>query len=387
MNLKSPSGKGLTVNLRNARACLLLRCAARALALNLGSAAWAADAKPSGRVPLIYSSDLLHPHDDPDDHFDLVTLFCLPELDVKAILLDLGASQEKRSGRVPVEQMLKLTGRKIPYASGLTEKLKSPSDAGRGQPARAQGAVDLLLKVLRESPQSVTYIGTGSTRDLVAALNREPELLKKKLARVYVSIGNAQDGGSEWNVDLDPQAYVGLMRSGLPICWLPCMPMERANTNSLFATYWKFRQDQVLETAPQPIQNFFIYALQTVGPDELDPLKALHADLRPWRHLVWKMERNMWSTPALLHAAGRLTHRRGKTWAATAAPPAGSETVETFTFVPARVTVNDSAKTTKHLSALDSNLQIIRISAPEFYADAMRESLANLFREFPLSKR
>src|SRR6266545_4893119 len=138
MNLKSPALKRPAINLMNFHASLLLRCLALALAISLAPTAWAADANPSACVPLIYSTDLLHPHDDPDDHFDLVTLFCLPELDVKAILLDQGASQQKRSGRVPVEQMLQLTGRKIPYASGLSEKLKSPGDAGRDQPARTQ---------------------------------------------------------------------------------------------------------------------------------------------------------------------------------------------------------------------------------------------------------
>ena len=29
-------------------------------------------------VPVIYCTDLFHPHDDPDDHFDLATLFALP---------------------------------------------------------------------------------------------------------------------------------------------------------------------------------------------------------------------------------------------------------------------------------------------------------------------
>jgi hypothetical protein len=57
----------------NSRACRLLRSLALALTLKLTSLASAADAKPSARVPLIYSSDLLHPHDDPDDHFDLAT--------------------------------------------------------------------------------------------------------------------------------------------------------------------------------------------------------------------------------------------------------------------------------------------------------------------------
>lgn len=350
----------------------------------LTSNAVAADTKETPRVPLIYSTDLLHPHDDPDDHFDLATLFCLPELDVKAILLDLGTQQAKRSGRTPVEQMLHLTGRKIPVATGLADKLKSPADLGADQSAQTQEAVELLLKVLRESPQPVTYVGTGSARDLVAAFNREPDLLKRKMGRVYVSIGNAQNGGREWNVDLDPQAYVGLMRSGLPIYWCPCMPMERANSNSLHSTYWKFTQDQVLETAPRPLQNFFIYALQTVAPKELDPMKALDADLRPWRHLVWKMERNMWSTPDLLHAAGRKIYRTQLGWTALRSPTPNAEAVEFFSFVPARVEVDDTGNTRLTVYGDSPNLKVFQLNDAQLYNEALHDILRELFRAFPL---
>lgn len=355
-----------------------------ALAALLTLRSEAADTKAESRVPLIYSTDLLHPHDDPDDHFDLATLFSLPELDVKAILLDLGAQQATRSGRTPVEQMLHLTGRRIPFASGLAEKLESPNDPALDQPAATQAAVELLLKVLRDATQPVTYVGTGSARDLVAAFNRNPELLQRKLDRVYVSIGNAQDGGREWNVDLDPQAYVGLMRSGLPIYWCPCLPMERTNTRALHSTYWKFKQDQVLETAPRPLQNFFIYALQTVAPAELNPLKALTEDLRPWRHLVWKMERNMWSTPDLLHAAGRGIYRAQSGWTAAELPPPNGKPVPLFDFVPARAEVDDSGITRLMVGAASSNLKVFQLSDAQHYNEAMRDILRELFRAFPL---
>jgi hypothetical protein len=98
------------------------------------------------RIPFIHGTDLFHPHDDPDDHFDLATVFAMPELDVRAILLDLGKRQGEKPGRIPVEQMLKLSGRKVPYAVGLNEKLKSPEDKGLDQSPECQGAIDLLLK-------------------------------------------------------------------------------------------------------------------------------------------------------------------------------------------------------------------------------------------------
>ena len=47
----------------------------------------------SGRtVPVIYCTDLFHPHVDPDDHFDLATLYAMPELEIKGIVLDQGGN-------------------------------------------------------------------------------------------------------------------------------------------------------------------------------------------------------------------------------------------------------------------------------------------------------
>jgi len=48
---------------------LLLRCAPPAVS--------AAD-----KIPIIYSTDLYQPHEDPDDHVDLATLFALDEFEI-----------------------------------------------------------------------------------------------------------------------------------------------------------------------------------------------------------------------------------------------------------------------------------------------------------------
>jgi inosine-uridine nucleoside N-ribohydrolase len=131
----------------------------------------------AGGIPTIYCTDLFHPHDDPDDHFDLATLFALPELEVKAILLDQGDKQLKRPGAIPIRQMMQLTGHQMPFATGLGQKLVSPTDDGRAQPAEFQGAINLLLKTLREASEPVTVVAAGSVRDLCAAWNREPALV------------------------------------------------------------------------------------------------------------------------------------------------------------------------------------------------------------------
>lgn len=93
-------------------------------------------------MPVIYCTDLFHPHDDPDDHFDLAALFALPELDVKAIILDQGGKQVAKPGSIPVSQLLQLTSRRVPFETGLAQKLTSPADTGEAPftfvPARVE---------------------------------------------------------------------------------------------------------------------------------------------------------------------------------------------------------------------------------------------------------
>ena len=57
------------------------------------------DAAAEAKIPLLHSTDLLHPHDDPDDHYDLATVFAMPEFDLRGVVLDLGERQAQRPGR------------------------------------------------------------------------------------------------------------------------------------------------------------------------------------------------------------------------------------------------------------------------------------------------
>jgi hypothetical protein len=356
------------------------------LGLLLGALAVQAGAAPTP-VPVIYGTDLFHPHVDPDDHFDLATLFALPELDVKAILLDQGDRQLQRPGAIPLRQMRRLTGREVAFAAGLGAKLASLSDDGRSQPAEFQGAVELLLEVLRQSREPVTLIMAGSVRDVCAAWNRDPGLLRQKVGRLYLNIGSAEDGAIEYNVELDPKAYAGLLRSGLPIYLCCCLPMRRGVPQAEFSTWWQFRQSDVLETAPKGLQAYFIYGLQRPSPEEVDPIKALTMDLRPWRRLVWEMDRNMWCTAPFLHAAGRTVCKFNGSWFCAQPSPAGAQLDNLFTFVPARVEVDDSGKTKKLLNDPNPNVQLFKVTAQDSYAAAMRDCLRELLCSWPPAKK
>lgn len=343
---------------------------------------WAPAAEPAAaaaRVPVIYGSDLFHPHDDPDDHYDLATLFALPEFDIKAILLDLGDRQKQRPGRIPLEQMFHMTGRSAPFATGLSSPLKSPDDKGLDRPADDQKAIELLIQTLREAPEPVTVIMAGSVRDLVAAFNREPALLREKIARAYINIGSADASEVEWNVRLDAHAYQGVMKSGLPIYWCPCVP----GNGHRHSTYWKFRQDAVLENLPRPLLNFFVYALQRVAVEDIAPLAAIDGDLAPFRRLPELMERNMWCTAGFLHAAGYRVKVDGERFALTREPP-GPPQQEVFRFVPVRVELDREGRALKVVDDPASSLQVFSAADNARYQQAMLDSLRHLLQHLSL---
>jgi hypothetical protein len=273
----------------------------------------------SGSVPVIYTTDLYHPHDDPDDHFDLATLFALPEFDIRAVIFDLGPRGKDRPGLPALRQLMHITGREVPHALGLTDVLRSPEDRAENQPAEAQAGIDLILSVLRESREPATIITAGSLRDVAAAFNREPALFREKVARLYINIGHS-GGGEEHNVRLDPHAYVRILRSGLPVHWVPCFGADG------YYSLWQFRQGDVLESASPALQNYFLYALARIDAAEDDPIAWLKrtppVDLKS---KFWENARRMWCTAPFLHAAGR----RG----------------ETFSFERVSVRIEDTGRT------------------------------------------
>jgi hypothetical protein len=321
---------------------------------------------------------LFHPPDDPDDWFDLATLFAIGQFDIRGIVLDQGEKQKERSGRIPIEQMMAITGRKgIVSAYGLPRKLQSPSDKGLDQPEEFQAGVELILSVLRKSDKKVTLIAVGSLRDVCAAYNREPGLLKKKVERLYVVAGHS-DGGEEYNVQLDPHAYVGVMRSGLPIYWMPCFGKEP------YLCRWQFRQGDVLENCPLELQNYFVYGLTRADPKKIDAVLALDKPIAAdVKERIWAMDRAMWSTAAFIHAAGLTVVMKDGQWRLVPAEEAG-EAKPAFRFVPALVSVKDDGAT--RLEELEARpaeqvMQIFQFQGTASdYSRAMSQCLTGLLK-------
>ena len=284
------------------------------------------------KIPIVYSTDLFHPHADPDDHYDLACLFAIAEFDIRGVVLDLGQTQAERCGRPAVEQMMHLTGRRVPWAIGLSRPLRKPSDTGLEEPDAFQGGVNLILSALRGSPEKVVLFSTGSCRDLAAAFNRQPDLMKAKVAAVYFNIGRGpKEQQEECNVGYDPAAYLRLFESGLPLYWCPCFGKDG------YETLYVADQTQVVEACAAQVQNFFVYCLTR---STADPISFLSTG----PHLLPAGPRNMWCTAPMLHAAGRKVYQRGPDdFVALGAEEAerlglGAREVAVYQFVPMRAT-------------------------------------------------
>jgi len=348
--------------------------------------------RPPGSVPVIYSTDLFHPPDDPDDHVDLATLFSLPELDVRAIILDLGHQQGSKPGEIPVRQMAALTGRQVPHATGLLCPLRYPEDKAENQFGKTDSAINLILQTLRDSERKVSIFTTGSLRDVAAALNRDEDLFRAKVARIYVNAGNSAGSPTEWNTLLDPQAYIRLMGSDLPVYWCPCFgpgaTLEALFKGTLkpqpYSTYWKFTQQEVFEALPPRLQNYFLYALGRKLTQLEDPIAYLNrVPEESLKETQWKARRNMWGTGPLIHAAGRQLYRQGDMWSALASPARGLQPSKVFDFIPVNVTIDRDMKTTMQLSDVTGKMKVFHPVDLENYQAAMTTSLRKLLAEMP----
>ena len=372
--------KGKGWSMQKAAAMAWALAALVAVAVGHAVAPAASGGEPA-RVPLIYSTDLYHPHVDLDDHFDLAQVFAMPEFDVRAIILDVNG-EVARAGRPAVEQMMALSGRRVPCVLGLKGKLKGLDDKALDQPAEFQEGVKYILKVLGDAAGPVAIITTGSTRDVVAAFNRDPALCREKIRGVYANIGSAVVGGGEYNVRLDAASYRALLASGLPVFWFPCFPDTHPG-----ATFWRFDYGPMFEAevVPAGLRAYLTYAMRKLDPGASEPVASLAdaslAAVRP------KGLKEMWCTPSLLAAAGRKVYCVGPDqWVAAAAPPPGATEEKVFEFVPARVELDDAGKPTKvEYGAAEPNVTAFRRTDAERYGKVMNSCLLDLYRRFPLA--
>ena len=290
-------------------------------------------------VPVIDVTDLYHPHQDVGDNFDILAAYALPEIDLRAVILDCtepfrqpvakdpgpglfpDARGPREPGFIPVWQLNFIFGRNVPCATIPFSRMKSPGDKMLDAPPFQQQGIELILKTLRESAEPVHIVSFGSARAVAVAYNREPELFQKKLARLHLCAGGSSPPAPnyiEWNVALDPQAIVCLLRSDLPIALYPDAANNAGDKGyGVFSpafsydehnTYWKLPDLRFIPQMDAPLRRYLEYAFSRSS--RVDFLRALEVDGPPLDEALLAKEHYVWETAVWICLSGRKLVKR-----------------------------------------------------------------------------
>ena len=363
------------------------------LASGCSSLARAMSSWSDTRIPLIHTTDLYHPPQDPDDLIDLATVAALGEFDLKAVILDpterflvpkpKGWDIAREPGFIPVQQIAHLSGRKIPVAAGPVHPLEHPGDRAMHAGESDDSGIRLLLDVLRDSDEPVVITAVGSARVITAAYNREPGLMMKKTRAVVLNAGSTGGPKKEWNVGLDTHAFVGLMRSPLPVHWYPCGTERSAFVRRHErGTYWKVPHAVLFKDLPQRLRACLEYGFtHSARKDVLAVLDSLGSG-SAWEEIL-AGERNMWSTASLVMACGRVLARTAEGWRFI--PRNQADRYETWPWWldPVSLSVSDDGTVDWTLNPGAERVHLFGRKPDIEYGDAMAEALNALLRNLP----
>jgi hypothetical protein len=271
-----------------------------------------------------------------------------------------------------------MAGKAIPVAAGPVAPLKDPSDDVYDRPASEQAGVRLLLDILEDSPTPIVLSLVGSARVATAAFNRAPELLRRKISAVLLNAGSTAGTKREWNVGLDPAAYIGLWQSGLPIHWYPCATAKSAfDSADERGTYWKTTHATLFGSLRPSVRAWFAYALTAGKRSDVIRLLSEDVDTEIWGKVLQE-NRNMWATASLVMAAGRVLARTDAGWRFVRPNEAIGAEVWPWRLDPITATINDQAIVEWSSAGSEARSSLFGRQSGTGYGTAMGEGLGVL---------
>lgn len=202
---------------------------------------------PAGPMPIIIDTDL-----DLSDAAALLALVLDPRVEVRAITITTAGTGVTKCGsaRKVMGYLLDEIGRdEIPFACGGADpggdalvfpaEWRTPADSGWGldipprpETGTAETAVDLLVRTVDQASAPITLVALGPWTNLAAAAATDASFLAG-VARIHAMAGSVDAPGNvfvdditaddrlEWNVVLDPSAFVAILGSDVPITLVP----------------------------------------------------------------------------------------------------------------------------------------------------------------------
>lgn len=369
----------------------------------LGSAPNGVDgaARRTRRVPVIDVTDLYHPHQDVGDSLDLIAAYALPEVDLRAVIFD--ATEDYRSpdpagqrpdyrdptgprdpGYIPVTQLNSIFNRAVPCACAPFRRMRSPDDAMRDAPGFQQQGVDLMLSVLRASREPIDIVSFGSARPVALAWNREPELMRTRVRTLHLCAGAAPAGYLEWNVMLDPHAFVAVLRSRMNVAIYPCAtaasPFEVGRNNS----FWNLENLRFVGRMDSRLQAFLAYAFER--STRSDFLRAVEEAPDPEAIArICARPHSVWETAVWKNVAGRrlAPGPDGAYRLEPGAPPnAGAPDPAEDRLVPCTVNVRPDGQFAATPTVRRTNFRVYERPNPQANQRALRQALPSLYTAF-----
>ncbi len=357
----------------------------------------------TARIPLIDVTDLYHPHQDVGDNFDLITAFALPEVDLRAVILDCtepfrqplaknpgpGLWADNRGPRepgfIPVLQLNYIFNRNVPCGVGPFGRMKSPGDKMLDAPGFQQLGVELILRTLRESDRPMEIVSFGSARTIAVAYNRDPALFRAKLRRLHLSAGASTPGFLEWNTALEPRAVVRLLRSDLPMAIYPDAAGGAKNppfSLDSHNTFYALSNRRFITAMDPPLRRYLEYAFSRAS--RVDFLRATEIDGPPLDNRILDSRHFVWETALWTCITGRRLVRRADGTARLI--PAGEmwsgDRVLPNELHPCSVKVRDDGIYEFRETTGPSNCAIYYRGNPQENEAAFREALPALYQSF-----
>ncbi len=332
-------------------------------------------------TPLIHQTDLFHPHGDPDDHFDLATVFALAsqnQVALRGLVLDYPPPRRRGDPALgAVAQFSRLTGLVAPVAVGTSKLMRTRNDTEPASERENGGAVRMVLDILRQSTEPVAISIVGGATDIAVAGKLEPDLFARKCAALYLNSGSAlpnpdRPGVLEFNVELNPAGFAALFDLPCPIYWCPCWHMTERHVVGRHGTFWRFPHREMLAGLREDVKKTFLYMFDQEPSHRWLTYLRRPLDERNWAFFL-EHERNMWSTASLLHAAGLTVSTTGAIETRAQCRDA------VFQFVPVEVSCSDEGLTSWSPAKTSCPPRFIfEIGSEAAYAPAMTTALRTL---------
>ncbi len=356
----------------------------------------------SNRIPVIDITDLYHPPQDFGDTVDLILPYAVPEIDLLGVLFDVSQRYRKKyigegeqgwyndptggrePGVIPVWQLNYLFDRAVPCAPCPFVPMARKTDPQTNRGVFENQGIQLFKILLEQSTQPVEVVSFGSARAIAVAMNQFPDLLRKKVKRIHLCAGSYPPGQMlEWNVKLDPEAFIRVISDDVPIYIYPCASEGNAFAMGNYNTFWLMPNLEFMKEMDPLLLRFLVYAHSR--SNRIDFLQVLEEEpLEADKNALFQRAHNVWETDVWLEVTKRILVQRadGSYQIILPTERKASDRLVSGNFIPIKFKPFPDGNFEIDQTSDDTPHRIFYRPNPEEHQQALRQALPQLYKSF-----